>query len=167
MQLGPNVLRKYGVRREKVVLCLGSFYELEIPDESLDFVLLAQAFHHADDPDRLLREIRRVLKPNGIVSMIGEHVFDEQPSIPAPRKFTLKRAISRLVSGIIRRLIRMRQREQPPLASQAICKVDPVTGDHYYTLEDYHDIFSKNGFRSWNLRGVRPNVQSFVLLSEK
>jgi len=48
-------------------------------NESIDFCFCSQAFHHADDPQRLLNEIKRVLKPSGIVLMIGEnpvYIFD-------------------------------------------------------------------------------------------
>ena len=73
LKLGPRVLEHYNVPKEKMVLILGSFYDLHIDDNSLDFVFLSEAFHHADRPDCLLAEIRRVLKPNGVVIIIGEH----------------------------------------------------------------------------------------------
>src|SRR5437667_11331680 len=73
LEIGPIVLRHYGVEADKVVLCLGTFYKLRLPDESVDFVILAEAFHHADEPGRLLAEIRGVLKPSGVVLIVGEH----------------------------------------------------------------------------------------------
>jgi ubiquinone/menaquinone biosynthesis C-methylase UbiE len=55
LQIGPAVLEYYGVPKERVVLALGSFYDLHLKNKSLDFVFMSQAFHHADDPNRLLR----------------------------------------------------------------------------------------------------------------
>jgi len=45
-----------------------------LENNSVDFIFLCQAFHHADDPEKLIYEIRRVLKPDGIVIIIGEHI---------------------------------------------------------------------------------------------
>ena len=71
-RLGPGVLEHYGIPPERVVLCLGSFYELGFADGELGFVLLSQALHHADDTAALLREVRRVLAPDGVAYVIGE-----------------------------------------------------------------------------------------------
>jgi ubiquinone/menaquinone biosynthesis C-methylase UbiE len=50
---GARALR---VPPEKIVLARGTFYDLHLPDGSVDFVLLSQAFHHADRPGELLRK---------------------------------------------------------------------------------------------------------------
>ena len=72
-KLGTVVLDHYNVPCDKTVLVYGSFYDLHLEDKSLDFIFLSQAFHHAEDPDRLLNEMQRVLKTNGCVIIIGEH----------------------------------------------------------------------------------------------
>lgn len=83
LKLGPKVLEHYQVPNDKVVLVYGSFYDLHLPDGCLDFALLSAAFHHAEDPNRLLAEIRRVLKPDGVLMMIGEHIPGAvQPRLP-------------------------------------------------------------------------------------
>jgi len=48
-----------------------------LPDNSLDAVLLYDAFHHLSDPNRVLKELHRVLKPDGILSF-GDHHMDEK-----------------------------------------------------------------------------------------
>lgn len=73
LKLGPLVLKHYNVPVDKISLIYGSFYDLHIADNSLDFVFMSQSFHHADNPDKLLSEIYRVLKPDGVVIIIGEH----------------------------------------------------------------------------------------------
>lgn len=67
LDLGPTMLEHYGVEPEQVTLALGSFYDLKISDASLDFAFLSQALHHADQPDALLAELHRVLRPDGVV----------------------------------------------------------------------------------------------------
>jgi SAM-dependent methyltransferase len=42
---------------------------LPVSDASVDRIVLYDAFHHIPNPGRLLREMRRVLKPDGIVGM--------------------------------------------------------------------------------------------------
>jgi len=48
-----------------------------LPDNSLDAVLLYDAFHHLSDPDVVLNELHRVLKPDGILSF-GDHHMKEK-----------------------------------------------------------------------------------------
>jgi len=48
-----------------------------LPDNSLDAVLLYDAFHHLSDPDMVLKELHRVLKPDGILSF-GDHHMEEK-----------------------------------------------------------------------------------------
>ena len=153
LQLGPQILERYQVPHEKVVLCLGSFYELQIPDCSLDFVFLSQAFHHADDPLALLGEIRRVLKPGGVVLIIGEHMIDAV----AIRARAYVRYL--LECGIAR--IRGTQRTAPvrrPFAP------DPVLGDHFYRAREYRTMFLQCGFTYHSLHLKRSGFQSFVLV---
>jgi ubiquinone/menaquinone biosynthesis C-methylase UbiE len=47
-----------------------------LPDNSLDAVLLYDIFHHLSDPDGVLKELHRVLKPDGILSF-GDHHMKE------------------------------------------------------------------------------------------
>jgi ubiquinone/menaquinone biosynthesis C-methylase UbiE len=74
LKLGPVVLERAGVSPEQVVLALGSFYDIRLEEASVDFAFMSQALHHADEPDRLLAELERVLQPDGVVIAIGEHV---------------------------------------------------------------------------------------------
>jgi ubiquinone/menaquinone biosynthesis C-methylase UbiE len=47
-----------------------------LPDNTLDAVLLYDAFHHLSDPNGVLKELHRVLKPDGILSF-GDHHMKE------------------------------------------------------------------------------------------
>jgi ubiquinone/menaquinone biosynthesis C-methylase UbiE len=47
-----------------------------LPDNTLDAVLLYDAFHHLSSPDLVLKELHRVLKPDGILSF-GDHHMKE------------------------------------------------------------------------------------------
>jgi len=49
-----------------------------LPDNSLDAVLLFDAFHHLNDSDMVLRELHRVLKPDGILSFSDHHMKERE-----------------------------------------------------------------------------------------
>ena len=49
-----------------------------LADNSLDAVLLYDAFHHLSDPDMVLRELHRILKPDGILSFSDHHMKERE-----------------------------------------------------------------------------------------
>ena len=49
-----------------------------LPDNSVDVVLLYDTFHVLSDPNRVLEELRRVLKPNGILSFSDHHMEENE-----------------------------------------------------------------------------------------
>jgi len=55
-----------------------SDYQTGLPDNSLNVVLLYDAFHHLSDPDVVLKELHRVLKPDGILSFSDHHMKEKE-----------------------------------------------------------------------------------------
>jgi len=49
-----------------------------LPDNSLDAVLLYDVFHHLRDKKRVLKELHRVLKQDGILSFSDHHMKESQ-----------------------------------------------------------------------------------------
>jgi ubiquinone/menaquinone biosynthesis C-methylase UbiE len=49
-----------------------------LSDNSLDAVLLYDIFHHLSDPDVVLKELHRVLKPDGILSFSDHHMKEKE-----------------------------------------------------------------------------------------
>jgi len=45
-----------------------------LPDDRIDVVLLYDTFHDLTDPDEVLEELHRVLKPNGVLSFSDHHM---------------------------------------------------------------------------------------------
>jgi ubiquinone/menaquinone biosynthesis C-methylase UbiE len=68
-------------------LWVADIYNLPLKTASVDFVTIKQILHHLEDLDRLMQEVSRVLKPNGMV-YIWEPFF---PSFPPYRWYILKR----------------------------------------------------------------------------
>jgi ubiquinone/menaquinone biosynthesis C-methylase UbiE len=63
--------RKAGSQRLRLVAGVGE--QLPLPDASVDSVLCALVLCSVDDPVAVLREVRRVLKPGGVLCVL-EHV---------------------------------------------------------------------------------------------
>jgi ubiquinone/menaquinone biosynthesis C-methylase UbiE len=49
-----------------------------LPDNSLDMVLFYDTFHDLDAPNEVLKELYRVLKPNGILSFSDHHMKENE-----------------------------------------------------------------------------------------
>jgi ubiquinone/menaquinone biosynthesis C-methylase UbiE len=64
-----------------------------LPDNSLDVVLLYDIFHHLSDPDGVLKELHRVLKPDGILSFSDHHMKENEivSGVTNSQLFTLLR----------------------------------------------------------------------------
>lgn len=147
LKLGPVVLDHYGVPRERVVLVLGSFYDLRLPDDSVDFAFLCQAFHHAERPSDLLAEVRRVLRPGGVVVIVGEHVVRARWYLAHYAKLALGRATRRTLL---------------PAAADVYPSDD--AGDHVYTRRAYGRLFAAHGFDHVRLRRRGSMYQGYLLL---
>lgn len=50
--------------------------ETDLPDGSVDVILLFDIFHMLNDPNRILRELHRVLAPPGILSFSDHHMSE-------------------------------------------------------------------------------------------
>ena len=74
IQKVKDIASKKQLRNVETIL---SDCQTGLPDNSLDAVLLYDAFHHLSDPDLVLNEIHRVLKPDGILSF-GDHHMKEK-----------------------------------------------------------------------------------------
>ncbi len=51
--------------------------ETGLPEQSVDVVLLYDTYHDLNNPDEVLQEINRILKPKGILSFSDHHMIDE------------------------------------------------------------------------------------------
>lgn len=156
LRIGPAVLEHYGTAPDGVVLALGSFYDLRLADASVDFAFMSQALHHADEPERLLAELARVLRPDGVVIVIGEHVVT--PQMQAMQ--ALRLVASRLPAAAQRRLF---GRELEITAGGLAPEPDRVAGDHFYTRRQYRRMFLNRGFRHRPVRRRGAQFQGFVL----
>jgi SAM-dependent methyltransferase len=164
MALGPVVLGHYGIDPSQVLLALGDFHRLNLADQSVDFVFMSQAFHHSEHPEALLKEIRRVLKSEGLVIITGEHILD--PSFLSrmlqPMKYLVSRALP--TSWQIRLIGRIFQKTPLWLGQGDFVEKDDLLGDHYFLDSQYRRLFSQSGFDHVVLRRPEWQTQAFLLI---
>ena len=114
-------------KEDKIFRYLGSFYDLNIEDKSIDIIYMSQAFHHANKPFNLLSECDRVLKSNGRILLVGEHYIN------------IRKQIRRFLSILIK--------QRKAISNfYEMFKPDPVLGDHYYRCSDYYFMFNALGY---------------------
>jgi ubiquinone/menaquinone biosynthesis C-methylase UbiE len=100
---------------------------LKFEDESMDYIFLSQAFHHAEMPIMLLKECNRILKKNGKLILIGEHYIENKKYVISVLKYWLK----------------ARKFEIDP---EVVLPPDAKLGDHYYLFHQYKFLFKQTGF---------------------
>jgi len=163
LKLGPAVLDHYGVPPNRVTLALGDLHSIRLQDASVDFVFLSAAFHHSDQPDNLLREIRRVLKPGGVVIIIGEHITDA--GILSRLRHMAKFIVARTVPAVAQKSLfgRTLTAERFVPRDEDLLIGDSRLGDHAYMLNQYRTMFAAAGFASEVLRRREWPYQAFVL----
>ncbi|HOY66366.1 MAG TPA: class I SAM-dependent methyltransferase [Candidatus Ozemobacteraceae bacterium] len=160
-KLGPNLIRHYGIDESRITLVYGDFHDIHLPDGSLDFVFLSAAFHHAAEPKKLLREIRRVLKDRGVAIIIGEHHVDFQK---AWLKNLGKLILQALLPAHVQTLMFGKQLAPRPLWAKTcdLFPPDPLLGDHFYSLREYRRMFT--GFDMCDFHNPSNRFRSFVLV---
>lgn len=156
-KLAPITVQKYGLPKNKTRLVHGDIHELSIEDSSQDIVILCQAFHHTDQPIRLLRELKRVLKEDGRVLVVGEHYYG------------FKVYFKRIVRHFLRYFKNKDYRKINGFLPQYESLFPPCfeKGDNHYSPIIYHNFFTKLGFQYKKHFNPTRGTQGFILSKEK
>jgi len=165
-KLGPKVLNHYNIDKKKAVLVFGSFYKIDLSDNSVDFVLLSSAFHHAEYPTDLLNEINKKLKPGGLVMILGEHkvpYFKEL--VKHIIKFNLCKVLPVSIQNKLFKCPSVRVKKNFPAPCE-IFPTDPILGDHYYVNSEYKKFFKNASFDSFMVKEKNSVFSSFILIKK-
>lgn len=75
-----------------------------LPDDSIDVVLLYDTYHALNDPDAVLAELYRVLKPDGTLSFSDHHLSEDEilSRVTSGQSFRLSRKGSRTYTFVKR-----------------------------------------------------------------
>ena len=147
--LAPLVLRQYQAPEEKVIRVLGDFAEIKLEDNSVDVVVMCQAFHHAVQVEKLLKEVVRVLSPGGGFLVTGERLVFWKEYLDKILRHNFKSLVIALRMEKYLALLRGRVLSRPSkpfgLGWDRVCPYDPVTGDHYYSPGMVEKMFKRAG----------------------
>jgi ubiquinone/menaquinone biosynthesis C-methylase UbiE len=75
IQKVKNIVSKYHLPNVETIR---SDCKTGLPDNSIDVVLLYDTFHHLSHPNKILKELHRVLKPKGILSFSDHHMKENE-----------------------------------------------------------------------------------------
>ncbi|NDJ74919.1 MAG: class I SAM-dependent methyltransferase, partial [Chloroflexi bacterium] len=96
LELESDIIRKAQANvghLPDVTLVQGNIYHLPFPDDYFDAVILSEILEHIEDDVAGLREVRRVLKPGGVVAITVPHA--DYPFWWDPINKTLERLFGR------------------------------------------------------------------------
>lgn len=144
-QLAPIVIKGLNGEIEKIRRIFGSFYNIKA-ENKYNLIFMSQAFHHADNPLKLLIECDKNLAPNGSIVLIGEHLITPV----------------RYFKHILGTLIRERKLS---INFYEIFKPEPELGDHYYRLSDYQFMFNSLGYKFCYQKSTIRN--SIIIIAHK
>ncbi|MBS0185058.1 MAG: methyltransferase domain-containing protein [Proteobacteria bacterium] len=166
--LGSKLLEHYKISPEKLTLCLGSFYDIKLPSESLDFIVMAQAFHHAENPDVLLQESYRLLKKGGFLIMVGELFISKNLYFKCYLNYLASLIVSSKYFPLsffkhFKKLQNIGSKRLKGSFQNIYFPPDPVTGDHYYLKSQYKMFFLRNKFKFINIKSKKSNHLAYIL----
>ena len=131
-ELSSETIKNNCINDIDVELIHGSFLNTKIDKESIDVLLLCQGFHHCDEPIRLLRECKRILKRDGVILIVGEHYYN------------YRKKIIRIIKHIIKFIINYKKyrfhRSFLPDYKQLFPR-DFNKGDIHYSDYEYYEMF--------------------------
>ncbi|MBK9161529.1 MAG: class I SAM-dependent methyltransferase [Nitrosomonadales bacterium] len=133
----PQVTRIMNGNAEKIETIEGMFTPLLFQDASLDMVVASSALHHADSLEGVLREIRRVLKKDGLLLILNE--------TPRPwLRYVLSLAVA-FARMIGKAIAREYERTSPSISSSGFL-YDPLLGDKSYPSWYWQEAIRRSGF---------------------
>lgn len=133
-----------GIGTEKEALDL-----LEQPDGSLSVILGMDAFHHSEDLDITLKECYRVLKKGGTLIAVDR---------AWPDRYTREELEAKLDVELNDNL----KRKYNIPVGESFTRRD--FGEHEYTLKEWHEFFSRNGFDCASLVERHPPILNRIFL---
>lgn len=144
--LAPITIENLNGDSQKIKRILGSFYDIKKEAGYYDVILLSQAFHHAQYPSKLFHECDRVLKPEGIIIIMGEHIITPWMKV--------KKIVKSILHG-----------KPTTNTSKLFYNHDDPLGDHCYRLSDYEFLFFSYGYTMQILKSK--HTQSYILIGYK
>ena len=147
-KIAPVVIKKYDAPSDKIQLTLGNFCDIKLDDESVDLVILAQAFHHTEEPEILMKEIHRVLKMDGCCLITGENPVSIKKYFVTMLKHNIKKIIFSIkLDSYLKRKLTPNAVNKFSVKFNDIFPPDSQKGDHCYRIKDIKRIMNNNRYK--------------------
>jgi SAM-dependent methyltransferase len=127
----------------------GEFTPLLLEDSSLDLVVMGSAFHHCAEPEVLLGEVRRVLRPGRPLLLLNETPWRELAML----WFDLRLGVAHLAQ-----LLTGRGPQCPGQLADDHVLYDPILGDRAYTMRGWRSLMRRTG---WRLEVLQTGLTSY------
>jgi ubiquinone/menaquinone biosynthesis C-methylase UbiE len=137
LEMMPKIIMLMEGRQEKIVPIEGLFSPLMFEAEALDLVVASSVLHHAENLEALLREIKRVLKKDGVLV-----VLNETPSSGVRHVLSLSKAFLKI---FLNASFQKYQSISASISSSGYL-YDPLLGDRDYPLWYWREAISRAGF---------------------
>lgn len=148
-QIMPMVFERFDAQVDKIQRVVGDFNHVDLLDGSLDMVLEIGAFHHSEDLDITLKECYRVLKKGGTLIAVDR---------AWPDRYTREELEAKLDVELNDNL----KRKYNIPVGESFTRRD--FGEHEYTLKEWHEFFSRNGFDCASLVERHPPILNRIFL---
>ena len=85
VRIGLDIAKRNGL--SNLVYKLGDLEKVPLADQSIDLALMSQSLHHAEHPEKALKEAYRILKPKGqlIILDLKQHQFEKARELYSDR----------------------------------------------------------------------------------
>ena len=127
--------------------------------KNYDIVLMCQAFHHIDEPLRLLRMLKSICNPNAKIIIMGEHYY-------SPKKYlfgSLKHFIKLIINYKGYRKDHYLFPAYSEIFQSSAISGDPK-GDIHYSKNEYKYLFKKGGpFKTDHFVNKSMGIQAYIL----
>ena len=154
-EIAPDLLSNYGIPKNQYSLYAEDLFEHNFDGEMFDVIILNQAFHHFDNPQRLLELIDAILSENGKIVITGEHYFSFVDRFVAFLKYYPKFIINHKGRRKTMRLLPHYEDLFPHC---------PIKGDNHYPDQLYVKFASYFNYEVNKLVDRKLRVKSFVFL---
>jgi ubiquinone/menaquinone biosynthesis C-methylase UbiE len=135
----PEMLTIAGGDPTKVRAVVGMFTPLLLDDRSIDLIVMSSAFHHVDEPGRLLDDCRRVLDDAGFLVLLNEVPYARLSMI----RFIATTALAASVNSLTNRFALTKRGH---VAAGHIL-YDDVLGDRAMTMPQWRRLFMQHRFK--------------------
>ena len=138
-----------GANNSKVIPVVGSFDDMRLEDQSIDFIVEIDSLHHSHDLGTTLRECSRIIKPGGYLICFDRchpnYVTDDQ----------VKKMLDKVYSKEF--LLANGYPSDKPLTRRQ-------NGEHEYRKYEWQDAFATAGFELLETQRVRKKLDISIAM---